>query len=372
MPKEVCRFGILGAAEIAQKNWRAIADAGNARLVAVASRSADRAEKFVAVCQSHTAHSPAPIALGSYEALLARDDIDAVYIPLPTGVRKEWVIRAAEAGKHVLCEKPCAVSSRDLVEMLEACRRNKVQFMDGVMFMHGRRLASMRKLLDEEKEVGAVRRIASQFSFRAPAGFLDKNIRASSQLEPLGCLGDLGWYCVRLALWAMNYEMPSEVTGRLISPAPGRFERAGAPMEFSAELLFQSGATASFYCSFVAENQQWAMISGERGCLRLSDFVLPFAGDQERYAVQAPVFDIDRCDFVMTDRTKEYAVDLRGGQDTQEANMIRTFSRIVQSGELAPVWGDIALQTQQVIDACLASAKNGGACVTPGSLTPPA
>ena len=68
-----------------------------------------------------------------------------VYIPLPTGIRKEWVLRAARAGKHVVCEKPCAVSVRDLVEMLEACRRHRVQFMDGVMFMHSRRLELMRK-----------------------------------------------------------------------------------------------------------------------------------------------------------------------------------------------------------------------------------
>ncbi len=72
--------------------------------------------------------------------------MDAVYIPLPTGLRQEWVVRAAEAGKHVICEKPCAVSAADLSEMISACRKNRVQFMDGVMFMHNPRLGRVREI----------------------------------------------------------------------------------------------------------------------------------------------------------------------------------------------------------------------------------
>jgi len=86
-----------------------------------------------------------PLAYGSYEELLDATDVDAIYIPIPTGVRKEWVIRAAQAGKHVLCEKPCAVTVADLEEMIDACRRHRVQFMDGVMFMHSRRLERVRR-----------------------------------------------------------------------------------------------------------------------------------------------------------------------------------------------------------------------------------
>jgi hypothetical protein len=68
--------------------------------------------------------------------LLACNTVDAVYVPLPTAVRKAWLIRAAAAGKHVLSEKPVAANLRDAEEVLAACRRNGVQFMDGVMFMH--------------------------------------------------------------------------------------------------------------------------------------------------------------------------------------------------------------------------------------------
>src|SRR4051812_12069520 len=97
----LCRWGILGAATIAKKNWQAIRNSGNATLVAVASRSADRAAEFINELQSSVAFEPPPKTC-TYEELLASRDIDAVYIPLPTGVRKEWVIKAANAGKHVM------------------------------------------------------------------------------------------------------------------------------------------------------------------------------------------------------------------------------------------------------------------------------
>ena len=148
-----CRWGILGAANIARKNWDAIRHAENATLVAVASRSKPRADEYIRECQLVAPHEQTPAAC-TYEELLARKDIDAVYIPLPTAIRKEWVIKAANAGKHVLSEKPCAPTVADLEEMLAACRKNKVQFMDGVMFMHGNRLSLMRKVLDDADKIG--------------------------------------------------------------------------------------------------------------------------------------------------------------------------------------------------------------------------
>src|SRR5688572_19503629 len=162
MTTPTCRWGILGAAFIARKNWQAIRDAGNASLVAVASRDLARAQAFIAECQSSAPHPVVPEAMDSYEALLARTDIDAVYIPLPTGVRREWAIRAAEAGKHVLIEKPAGRDAADVAAIIAACEKHRVQFMDGVMFMHGRRLKRLRDVLDHE--AGPIRHISSQFS----------------------------------------------------------------------------------------------------------------------------------------------------------------------------------------------------------------
>src|SRR6266550_2157046 len=98
MSTALCRWGILGTANIARKNWLAIRNAGNSTLVAVASRDLGRARQFIADCQAAAPLTSVPAACGSYGELLDRRDVDAVYIPLPTGIRKEWVLRAAEAG----------------------------------------------------------------------------------------------------------------------------------------------------------------------------------------------------------------------------------------------------------------------------------
>ena len=114
----LCRWGILSTAAIAKKNWRAIAQSKSGTLVAVASRRLEAAKAFIHECQANTPQKQEPEAIEGYEALLDRKDIDAVYIPLPTGLRKKWIIAAAESGKHVLAEKPAALSTADLEEIL--------------------------------------------------------------------------------------------------------------------------------------------------------------------------------------------------------------------------------------------------------------
>lgn len=356
MTDSLCRWGILGTAGIARKNWQAIRLSGNGRLVAVASRTPERAAAFVAECQAEAPLDPAPDPLGSYAELLARDDVDAVYIPLPTGLRKEWVLAAAAAGKHVLCEKPCGCDAAEVREMTEACERAGVQFMDGVMFMHNERLAAMRTELDGGEAVGELRRIATQFSFHGPKEFFEGNIRADPALEPFGCLGDLGWYCARAILWAAGYETPRAATGRLIR------EHRGVPVSFSGELLFDRGLTASFYCSFENEHQQWLHLSGTRGSLLVDDFVLPWHGAELSYEVNQACFVVDGCSFQMERHARRGTTREHGdGHATaQETKLFRRFGELVLGGTPDPHWPRIALQTQLALDACLRSAREGG------------
>lgn len=361
-----CRWGILGTAFIAQKNWHSIHCSENSELVAVASRNVERAQEFIDNCQSQAPFPDAPRAVGGYDELIAADDIDAIYIPLPTGLRAEWVIKAAEAGKHVLCEKPCGLDVAELQSILDACEKNNVQFMDGVMFMHSNRLDAVRGTIDDGESIGDVKRIATQFSFCAPQEFLDGNIRVSSSLEPQGCLGDLGWYNIRFTLWAMNYAMPKSVTGRLISSVKSDISDEPTPTEFSGEMFFDGGVSASFYCSFLTEHQQWANISGTKGYLQVPDFVLPFFGAEIGYEVSNNFFDLQGCFFVMEEHkrrevVREYA---NNHPTSQEANLFRNFADLVLGGEPDPKWGKIALQTQQVMDACAESAGNGSQPVT--------
>lgn len=365
MSDEICRWGILGTAGIARKNWHSIRNCENATLTAVASRSTERAQQFIDECQSDVPFATAPRPVGSYEDLLAADDIDAVYIPLPTGMRAEWVIRAAEAGKHVVCEKPCGLDSTEVQRLLDACKQNNVQFMDGVMFMHSHRLHAIREVLEDGTSVGDLRRIATGFSFCAPDDFLQNNIRVSSVLEPMGCLGDLGWYNVRFTLWVMNYAMPTAVSGRLLSSIQSEGSSEPTPTEFSGELFFDGGVSASFYCSFLTEHQQWAHVSGSKGNLLVDDFVLPFMGPEVAFDVSNHHFDITECQFNMERHTSRVAVSeyANNHPTAQETNLFRTFSAQVLSGTTDAHWGDIALMTQQVLDALVTSSQQNGAVI---------
>jgi predicted dehydrogenase len=288
--------------------------------------------------------------------------IAAVYVPLPTGVRKAWLIRAAESGKHVLAEKPVAATAGDVREILAACRQSSVQFMDGVMFMHSRRLPRIREVLDDGESVGQVRRIVSHFTFGESPEFFDHNIRTHSGLEPLGCLGDLGWYCIRFTLWALGGLLPAKVCGRLLASHARPDSPAPVPTEFSAELLFPGGISAAFYCSYLAATQQWAVVGGSKGFLQVPDFVLPHYGSEVAFEVSNPAFHVAGCDFNMEDRRRRVAVREYGNSspNSQEANMFRNFAALALSGKPDDGWGATALKTQIVLDACLRSATADG------------
>ena len=362
-----CRWGIMSTAVIGRKNWQSIKNSGNGRVVAVASRNFDTGKKYVEECQSTVPFEQPPRTIEGYAELLGQDDIDAVYIPLPTGLRKEWVIKAAEAGKHVMCEKPCANNANDLQEMINTCQANGVQFMDGVMYMHTQRLAEMRKILDDGTSVGQIRRIATQFSFNGGDEFQQDNIRTNSNLEPFGCLGDLGWYTIRFSLWAMNYEMPTSVVGRMLRGHQRPNSPQPVPMEFSGQLFFANGVSAVFYNSFVTAHQQWANISGSLGQLHLPDFVLPYASNELKFSVTNSEFQVNGCNFSMAENRKTMMTDEAGDStpNSQETNLFRKFSQIVLSGQLESHWPEISLKTQRVMDGVMSSAEKDGQPVQP-------
>lgn len=359
-----CRFGILGTAGIARKNWRAIRLADNCRLVAVASRDRDRAAAFVAECQDEVTHEPAPVPLGSYEELLARDDIDAVYLPLPTAIRGEWAVKAAAAGKHVLSEKPAGTSVAEVERIIAACSAANVQFMDGVMFLHGGRMERIRAAIDAPDGTGPVHRVVAQFAFRAPENFVTTNIRARGDLEPLGCLGDLGVYTITFALAALAPRLPTAVSGRLLAAGPGGPGRPPVPMEFAGEMLFggERPASAAFFCSFLTGLQQWAQVGGERASLRVDDFVLPYHGSHTGFTISRPDFVVRGCDFSMErhDETVAVAEHGHGHHSAQEAALFRTFAALALGGTPDPRWPRLTLAVQRVMMAALESSRQEG------------
>ncbi|MFD7990313.1 Gfo/Idh/MocA family protein [Streptomyces mexicanus] len=179
------RMGVLGCADIAVRRMLpALASQPLVDLVAVASRSADRAEE-VAVrfgCE----------ATEGYERLLARPDIDAVYIPVPTALHAEWALRALEAGKHVLCEKPCTSTLREATEVVRAAREHGLLVMESLMFLHHAQHARVRELL-RDGAIGELREITAVFGIPAPPH------GAAGGGHALSCLLETGVYPVRAA-----------------------------------------------------------------------------------------------------------------------------------------------------------------------------
>jgi predicted dehydrogenase len=356
MSTKKVRWGILGTADIARKNWLAILNSGNGAVTAVASREQAKAQRFIDECQAIAAMPEKPRAFGAYPDLLADKDVEAVYIPLPTGLRKEWVLQAARAGKHIVCEKPCGPNLGDLQGMLQACKRHRVQFMDGVMFMHSARLAQLQGALND---LGRLQRITSAFTFRAPDEFLKHDIRVQPQLEPYGCLGDLGWYCIRFSLWAMGWQMPVQVGARILASSEVSHQGASAVTALSGELLFEGGASAGFFCSFLTHNQEWALVSGTQGYLRVEDFVLPFAGNTVGFEVSNHQFLKSGCEFKMQPEVRrlEVAEHSQAHPNAQESKLFREFADQLRSGTLNEAWPEFALKTQAVVEACLTAAR---------------
>ena len=143
MAEERVRFGIVGCAKIAKKLSRAINLAPNATLHAISSRSLEKATAFA----SDINLSPEVKLYGSYEEILDDSSVDAVYIPLPTSLHLEWVLKSVQKKKHILLEKPPALSVEELDMIIEACNANGLQFMDCTMWMHHPRTNTMKQLL---------------------------------------------------------------------------------------------------------------------------------------------------------------------------------------------------------------------------------
>jgi len=337
------RWGILGTASIARKNWKAAWHSGNSVVTAVASRSAERSRQFIDESQREKPFDTVPAALSSYEDLIASRNVDAIYVPIPTALRKDWIVRAAEAGKHILCEKPVGPSVAETREMIDACRRNRVQFMDGVMFMHNPRLDRIRLAITDETSFGKLRRVTTHFSFFANDTFLTANIRSDSALEPLGCLGDLGWYCIRFDLWVMNWRLPREVSGQILKQAGNAKSSSAVPFDFAGELLFDDDVSSGFFSSFLAAYSNWAVMTGTKGHVRVPDFVLPKQSSNGALEINSELSDDLKMDLLTT----------------QETNMVRAFADQVLSGKLNEAWPEHAMKTQIVTNACLDSARLG-------------
>jgi D-xylose 1-dehydrogenase (NADP+, D-xylono-1,5-lactone-forming) len=249
-----CNWGVLGSGFIAtQAAIPAMQQVPRAHLLAIASSDEQRA-------QTASHRFGIERAYRGYQALLDDPDINAVYIALPNHLHQEWTIRAAQAGKHVLCEKPLAMSAAECEGMLAACRQANVLLMEAVMYRFHPRMLYLKQVLTAG-ELGDIRFLHAAFSFPFDA---PGNYRAYPQFGG-GALLDIGSYCVNAARWLIGSE-PYAVQS-IIS-----YSQEVIDLSTSAILRFGEGKSAHIQCSFAAAEHQVIEVVGTRCAI-----TVPFA-----------------------------------------------------------------------------------------------
>ena len=341
------RWGILSTARIATKVADAIHATDGAEVTAVASRTSDRAAQWAAKHNVQRFYD-------DYQSLLTDEELDAIYIPLPPSMHAEWTIRCAEAGKHVLCEKPLAMNVSEAEEMAAACRENNVQLMDAVMWVHHPRATDMLKPI-KDGSLGELRRVTTAFSFdiepylttKPPHMAIDSEtgqatvesvkqheLRFSKELGG-GSLLDLGWYNVRVALWALS-DLPRRVF------AVARY-RNDVDMNMNAMMWYDDERVVSFDCGYDMAHRKWFEVAGHVGSVVCDDFLVPWDLERPRFWRHEGV--------TSTEHVSASAV--------QEQCMVENLCNVIRSGELNTSWPQITVANQRVCDAVAQSARTG-------------
>jgi len=257
------RWGVLGVSQLVGRLavLPALRSTSTGQLVAIGSRDATRAAAEAKLFGARRSY-------GSYEEVLADPDVDAVYIPLPNALHREWTLRAAKAGKHVLCEKPLACTAKEAREMASACRKAGVFLMEAQMSLYHLRYRQALAMAREGR-LGELRFIHADFTF--PAGDAG-NYRWRPELGG-GSLLDVGGYCLAPIL-----ELAGSPPRRLAATAT--MAESGVDSSFAGWLDF-GGLAATFMVSFEAPESQVVELTGTRARLRIEKAFTAGSEDKE-------------------------------------------------------------------------------------------
>ena len=256
-------FGILGAARIAAGALiPAIKKSSNARVLGIGARDAGRAA-------SYASEHGIPKSYGSYDEMLADPDIEAVYNPLPNSEHAPLTIRALEAGKHVLCEKPFTMNAAEAEQVAEVSRKTGKQVMEAFMWRFHPQVQQAKDII-ESGQIGEFRLIRASFSFTL-GNPLD--IRAIQSLGG-GAMYDIGTYCVSGSRTFAGREPVSVMAQSNLMP-PSHPSGGGSDEDFVGVLDFGDGLRALFDCSFAQPFKQRVELVGTKGALTLLDPWVP-------------------------------------------------------------------------------------------------
>jgi D-xylose 1-dehydrogenase (NADP+, D-xylono-1,5-lactone-forming) len=326
MGDDVVRWGILSTAHIARiAVCPAIRSAKNGSLAAVASRDEAKASTFAA-------ETGIPRSWGSYDALLDDDGIDAVYIPLPNNLHREWTIKALRAGKHVLCEKPLALSASECEEMDACAQEAGLVAMEAFMYRFHPRTIRVVELV-RDGVIGPPRTITSTFTFRLTN---PTNIRWDAALGG-GSLMDVGCYCINVSRTLAGSE-PVEVQ------AMANWTSTGVDEQMVGALRFAGGLLASFDCALNLERRESFAVVGPEGHLEVAAAFVPGTD-------QTTIEEIHG-------RQGRTSHVIRGANEYQ--HMVEHFGECVRDGTAVRYPLSEAAANMRVIEALYRSARNGG------------
>lgn len=264
---EYLNWGILSTGNIAAQFAEGVAGAKRSRMAAVGSRRLQTAQAFAERHAIPTAH-------GDYESLVTDPQVDAVYIGLPNHMHLEWTLRALEAGKHVLCEKPLAFNTAEAERMFDAAEKHGRLLVEAFMY---RSHPQTHALLDEirRETIGPLRMIRASFSYSTRN--IENNIRFNAAMAG-GALMDIGCYCIDFCnLFAGAEPVAVHATGRL--------HESGVDDLAAAALSYPSGLVASFTCGMAAQTDNTAYLCGSEGYIAIPIPWKPKAGG--RYIVDS-------------------------------------------------------------------------------------
>ena len=273
MTKRVLRWGLLGTARINRALMPPLRASTRNELVAVASRTVERAEAYAREWAISR-------AFGSYEAMLADPGVDAIYISLPNSLHAEWTIKAAQAGKHVLCEKPLAVSVEEVDAIEAAARRAVVVVTEAFMYRHHPLTLKVKELVDDGA-IGDVRLVRGSFTFNLTRQI---DVRLDPSLGG-GSIWDVGCYPISYARYVIDAE-PIEAFGWQVSGPSGVDEMFAGQLRFGA----LRDVYAQFDSGFRAPFRTHLEIVGSEGTIQLprpfkpglDEHILLRYGDDER------------------------------------------------------------------------------------------
>jgi predicted dehydrogenase len=304
----------------------AIQRAENCEVVAIASRDIRRASAAAAELGIRAAY-------GCYEDLLDAEDVDAVYVPLPNDLHAEWVIKAAAAHKHVLCEKPLALSAVQAEEMALACQHAGVKLQEAFMYRHHPQWVEAIRLL-KDGTIGDLVSVESWFSFYNDD---PTNIRNRPESGG-GAMMDIGCYSINVARMLFGAE-PVRIRSEIRRDAEMGIDIVG-----SATLDFPDGGWSTFTCSTRAEDDQWVHIVGSAGRI---EFEIPFNPPPDR---ESRIF-VTTGSHPATQTTTDTIVFPPADHYTIQAEL---FARAVLDDAAVPVPISDAIANMRVIEAILA------------------